>query len=153
MRVQVQVQIGTNHLNKNYSWLAVVFIQMVCPNLYKYLMVLSYGYRYFTLLNMSIWMNQFLFFRISRNDCHCTRSPTWLLLQKHHKIHNKMELLQSQAPTKRELLESSFVRVFEFGNWTFDLRMWTLDIRILIWEPLWPLSLFLVSFESLLCLF
>ena len=32
--LNIYLQIGTNHLNKNYSWLAVVFIQMVCPNLY-----------------------------------------------------------------------------------------------------------------------
>ena len=43
---------------------------------------------------------------------------------------NKMELLQSQAPTERELLGSSVVRTLEFGNLIFDLRMWTLDIRV-----------------------
>ena len=53
-----------------------------------------------------------------------------------------MELLQSQAPTKRELLGSSFVRVFEFGNWTFDLRMLTLDIEFRHG------SLFRASFEG-----
>ena len=35
IRVSVPtILVLTNHLNKNYSWLAVVFIQMVCPNLY-----------------------------------------------------------------------------------------------------------------------
>ena len=43
---------------------------------------------------------------------------------------NKMELLQSQAPAERELLGSSVVRTLEFGNGTFDLRIWTLDIRL-----------------------
>ena len=49
---------------------------------------------------------------------------------------NKMELLQSQAPEKRALLRSSVVRTLEFGNGTFDLRIWTLDIRVCTWEPL-----------------
>ena len=52
---------------------------------------------------------------------------------------NKMELLQSQAPAERELLGSSVVRTLEFGNGTFDLRIWTLDIRVWIWEPLYSL--------------
>ena len=41
-----------------------------------------------------------------------------------------MELLQSQVPAKRELLGYSVVRTLEFGNGTFDLRIWTLDIRL-----------------------
>ena len=52
-----------------------------------------------------------------------------------------MELLQSQAPAKRELLGSSVVRTLELGNWKFDLRMWTLDIRVWTWEPLLCLSI------------
>ena len=38
---------------------------------------------------------------------------------------NKMEMLQSQASSERELLGSSVVRKFEFGNWSFDLRILT----------------------------
>ena len=49
---------------------------------------------------------------------------------KKEKYINKMELLQSQAPAERELLGSSVVRILEFGNGTFDLRIWTLDIRV-----------------------
>ena len=40
----------------------------------------------------------------------------------------KMEMLQSQASSEREFLGSSVVRKFEFGNWSYDLRIWTLDI-------------------------
>ena len=58
-------------------------------------------------------------------------------------IRNKMELLQSQAPTKRELFRSSVIRTLEFGNWTFDLRMWTLDIEFRHG------SLFRASFDGL----
>ena len=47
-----------------------------------------------------------------------------------------MELLQSQAPVERELLVSSAVRTLEFRNSRFDLRIWTLDIRVWTWEPL-----------------
>ena len=47
-----------------------------------------------------------------------------------------MELLQSQVPAKRELLGYSVVRTLEFGNGTFDLRIWTLNIRVWTWEPL-----------------
>ena len=49
---------------------------------------------------------------------------------------NKMELLQSQAPAKREFFGSSVVRTLKFGNWTFDLRMWTLVVRVWTWKPL-----------------
>ena len=38
-------------------------------------------------------------------------------------LKNKMEPLQSQAPTERELLGSSAVRTLEFVNLTLDLRM------------------------------
>ena len=54
-----------------------------------------------------------------------------------------MELLQSEAPAKREFLGSSVVRTLEFGNWTFDLRMWTLDIEFRHG------SLFRASFDGL----
>ena len=47
-----------------------------------------------------------------------------------------MELLQSQAPAKREFFGSSVVRTLKFGNWTFDLRMWTLVVRVWTWKPL-----------------
>ena len=49
-----------------------------------------------------------------------------------------MEQLQSQAPDERELLGSSVVKTLEFGNWIFDLRMWTLE----------TLKLFYASFDS-----
>ena len=62
-------------------------------------------------------------------------------------LKNKMELFQSQAPVKRELLGSSVVRILEFGNGTFDLRIWTLDIRVWTWEPL--LNLFRIIFEPI----
>ena len=64
---------------------------------------------------------------------------------------NKMELLQSQAPAKRKLLGSSVVRTCEFGNRTFDLRIWSLDIGVWTWEPL--LNLFRTSLEPLLSIF
>ena len=47
-----------------------------------------------------------------------------------------MELLQSQAPAKREFFGSSVIRTLKFGNWTFDLRMWTLVVRVWTWKPL-----------------
>ena len=50
------------------------------------------------------------------------------------KTFNKMELLQSQAPAKREFFGSSVVRTLKFGNWTFDLRMWTLVVRVWTWK-------------------
>ena len=102
--------------------------------------------------------------KLQRKDLKLVLSLIWKVLKICHlniNVHfqfllsifgnNKMELLQSQAPAKRELLGSSVIRTWEFGNWTFDLRIWSLDIGVWTWEPL--LNLFRTSLEPLLSIF
>ena len=42
MVLEIQIQTDANHLNKYYSWPAVVFIQVVCIGLYIFFNVISF---------------------------------------------------------------------------------------------------------------